>query len=97
MAVLVSVALLPEEGGVCLIVTDLTTQKAYEAMVAAQALERSILEQAMDAIVVCDPDTRVIRASRAALELCGRNPMLLPLRRGFSSRRASAALPISRP
>ena len=41
VAVLVSVALLPEEGGVvCLIVTDLTSQKAHEAMVAAQALER---------------------------------------------------------
>jgi PAS domain S-box-containing protein len=76
--VLVGVALLPEEGGVCLIVTDLTTQKAYEAMVAAQALERSILEQAVDAIVLCDLDGRVIRASRAALELCTRNPLLLP-------------------
>jgi PAS domain S-box-containing protein len=83
VAVLVSVALLPEEGGVCLIVTDLTTQKAYEAMVAAQALERSILEQAMDAIVVCDTDARVIRASQAALVLCGRNPMLLPFADAF--------------
>jgi PAS domain S-box-containing protein len=75
---LVAVALLPEEGGVCLIVTDLTAQKAYEAMVEAQALERSILEQAVDAIVLCDLDGRVIRASRAALELCTRNPLLLP-------------------
>jgi PAS domain S-box-containing protein len=83
VAALVSVALLPEEGGVCLIVTDLTTQKAYEAIVAAQALERSILEQAVDAIVVCDPDGRVIRASRAALALCGRNPMLLPFTHSF--------------
>jgi len=83
VATLVSVALLPEEGGVCLIVTDLTAQKAYEAIVAAQALERSILEQAVDAIVVCDPGGRVIRASRAALELCGRNPMLLPFAQSF--------------
>jgi PAS domain S-box-containing protein len=75
---LVGVALLPEEGGICLIVTDLTTQKAYEAIVAAQALERSILEQAVDAIVLCDLDGRVIRASHAALELCTRNPLLLP-------------------
>jgi PAS domain S-box-containing protein len=75
---LVAVALLPEEGGVCLIVTDLTTQKTYEAMVDAQALERSILEQAVDAIVLCDLDGRVIRASRAALELCRCNPLLLP-------------------
>src|SRR5262249_25058036 len=80
---LVSVALLPEEGGVCLIVTDLTSQKAYEAMAAAQALERSILEQAVDAIVVCDPDGRVVRASRAALDLCTRNPLLLPFVEAF--------------
>ena len=76
---------LPEEGGVCLIVTDLTAQKAYEAMINAQALERSILEQAVDAIVVCDPGGRVIRASRAALELCGRNPFCC-VRRGLSTR-----------
>jgi PAS domain S-box-containing protein len=82
--VLVGVALLPEEGGVCLIVTDLTTQKAYEAMVAAQTLERSILEQAVDAIVLCDLDRRVIRASRAALELCTRNPLLLPFDATFA-------------
>ena len=63
-------------------------------MVAAQALERSILEQAVDAIVVCDPDTRVIRASRAALELCGRNPILLRFGEAFHSA-ASAAHPIS--
>ena len=83
MSTLVAVALLPEEGGVCLIVTDLTRQKAYEAMVAAQALERSILEQAIDAIVLCDLDGRVIRASRAALELCSQNPLLLPFAESF--------------
>jgi PAS domain S-box-containing protein len=83
MSTLVAVALLPEEGGVCLIVTDLTRQKAYEAMVAAQALERSILEQAVDAIVLCDLDGRVIRASRAALELCSQNPLLLPFAESF--------------
>jgi PAS domain S-box-containing protein len=74
--VLVGVALLPEEGGVCLIVTDLTAQKAYEAILAAQALERSILDQAIDAIVLCDSEGRVIRASRAAFDLCGANPLL---------------------
>ena len=76
--------MLPDEGGVCLIVTDLTKQKAYEALVAAQALERSILDQAIDAIVLCDPEGRVLRASRAAFELCGRNPLLLPFQESFS-------------
>jgi PAS domain S-box-containing protein len=83
ISTLVAVALLPEEGGVCLIVTDLTKQKAYEAMVAAQALERSILEQAVDAIVLCDGDGRVVRASRAALELCGQNPLLTQFHETF--------------
>ncbi len=84
VSTLVAVALLPEEGGICLIVTDLTRQKAYEAMVAAQALERSILEQAVDAIVLCDLDGRVIRASRAALELCSQNPLLLSFAESFA-------------
>src|SRR6185436_3961104 len=39
--------------------------------VAAEKLARSILEQAAEAIVVCDADGRVIRASRQAQELCG--------------------------
>jgi len=81
--VLVAVALLPDEGGVCLIVTDLTAQKAYEAIVEAQALERSILDQAVDAIVLCDLQGRVIRASRAAFDLCGRNPLLQPFDDAF--------------
>jgi PAS domain S-box-containing protein len=84
ISTLVAVALLPEEGGVCLIVTDLTKQKTYEAMVAAQTLERSILEQAVDAIVLCDLDGRVIRASRAALELASQNPLLLPFASSFA-------------
>src|SRR5262249_23174085 len=45
-----------EEGaaGLCLMVTDLTEQKRHEALVAAEALTRSVLEQAVDVIVVCD-------------------------------------------
>jgi PAS domain S-box-containing protein len=83
IATLVAVALLPEEGGICLMVTDLTRQKAYETMVAAQALERSILEQAIDAIVLCDAEGRVVRASRAALDLCNHNPLLLSFAQSF--------------
>jgi signal transduction histidine kinase len=75
---LAAVAMLPVDGGVCLIVTDLTPQRAYESVVAAQAFERSILDQALDAILQLDAGGRVIRASRAAFELCGRNPLLLP-------------------
>jgi hypothetical protein len=73
-----------EEGGVCLIVTDLTAQKAYEAMAATQVLERSVLEQAVDAIVLCDAEGRVARASCAGLDLCASNPLPRPFDESFA-------------
>jgi PAS domain S-box-containing protein len=68
--VLLSFSSLRQEGaeGVCLVATDLTEQKE---IVAAEKLARSILEQAAEAIIVCDAHGRVIRASRQAQELCG--------------------------
>src|SRR5690606_10575557 len=66
------------------IVTDLTAQRAYEAIVASHTLERSILEQAADGIVVCDPAGRITRASRAACELCTGNPSLQPFTACFA-------------
>ncbi|MFL5240805.1 MAG: ATP-binding protein [Gemmataceae bacterium] len=62
--------------GLCLMVTDLTEQKRQEALIAAEALARSILEQAVDAIVVCDQSGKIIRASQAANEMAGQNTML---------------------
>ncbi len=56
--------------------TDLTEHKRLEAVVASEALSLSILEQAADAILVCDADGRIVRVSRAAEELCAGNPML---------------------
>jgi PAS domain S-box-containing protein len=88
---LLAVAMLPDEGGVCLIVTDLTAQQAYEAIVAAEALERSILDQAVDAIVLCDPFGRVARASRAAFDLCAGNPLLQPFAQAFRLQSADGA------
>lgn len=67
--------------GFSLMLTDLTEQKKLEAVVASEALSSSILEQAADAILVCDAEGRIVRASRAAEELCAGNPML----RGFDS------------
>lgn len=58
-----------------LIVTDLTGQKQNEALVANERLARSILAQASDAIVVCDPSGWIIRASRAAQRLCHCHPV----------------------
>jgi PAS domain S-box-containing protein len=67
----------------CLVATDLRGQKRSEEIVAAERLARSVLEQAAEAIVVCDRDGRVIRASRAAAELCGRNPLLASFEEAF--------------
>ncbi len=60
--------------GLCLMVTDLSAQKRQEALVASEALASSILEQAVDATVVCDAAGHVIRASRAAHAQCGARP-----------------------
>jgi PAS domain S-box-containing protein len=64
-----------EGGGVCVLITDLTRQKQHEELIAAENLARSMLQQAADAVVVCDPDGIIAFASPAAHELCGRNPL----------------------
>ena len=58
-----------------LMLTDLTDQKRHEAIVMSESLSSSILDQAADAIVVCDETGMVIRASQGVAELCGRNPV----------------------
>src|SRR5512142_1334877 len=76
---------LPVDGGavVCVAVPDLTEQKRREELVAAERLARSILDQAVDGIVVCDEAGIVIRASRVARELCEKNPILRPFATAF--------------
>jgi len=77
-------------GALSLVATDLTAQKRSEEIVAAEKLARSILEQAAEAIVVCDDQGRVVRASQAAHWLCGGNPLLQPFEAAFPLRLASA-------
>ena len=60
----------------CLLVTDLTEQKRNEQLVADERLARSILEHASEALVVCDPQGRILRASGEAHRLRGRNVLL---------------------
>jgi PAS domain S-box-containing protein len=57
----------------CLTATDVTEQKRHEEMIAFDKLARSILEQAVDVIVVCDDSGLIIQASQAAHELSGFN------------------------
>lgn len=63
---------------VCMVITDLTEQKKQEEIVSAGKLAHLILQQAAEAIAVCDNAGRVILASQAFHQLCGRNTSLLP-------------------
>jgi PAS domain S-box-containing protein len=55
----------------CLAITDLTEQKAHQTILAAEQLARSIIDQSTEGIIVCDGESRIIRASAGALDLAG--------------------------
>ena len=71
--VLVSCSARAVEGarGICLIAADVTEQKRNQAILASEALSRAILDQAAEAIVVCDASGTIVRASREAFRLAG--------------------------
>jgi PAS domain S-box-containing protein len=81
--------------GLCLMVTDLSVQKRHEALAASEALARSILEQAVDAIVVCDAAGTIIRVSQGAQRLCGQNPLLRPFAAAFPLCRAPSGFSLA--
>ncbi len=51
------------------IVSDITEQKRSAEMIATQRLTQSVLDQALEGIVACDIEGRVVRANAAALAL----------------------------
>ena len=55
-------------------------------VVAEEQLARSILEQAAEAIIVCDERGGVIRASQAAQRFCEGSPLLRPFAEVFPLR-----------
>ena len=61
------------------VLSDLAERKKTEALLEAERLARSILEQTGEAMLVCDRGGVVVRASRAVTKLAGRNPLLQPL------------------
>jgi len=63
---------------ISLVVTDLTEQKRSEEILAAEKMARSILEQASEAIFVCDRNGLITRASQAAFEMVQENPLFQP-------------------
>ncbi len=69
----VSVTLLDVAGmqTLCLVASDLRTQRRNEAIVKEEQLSRLILDQAGEAIVVIDPQGQIVRASESARSLAG--------------------------
>lgn len=72
-----SVSLIEDENRrrFCLIAADLRHQKRSEEVLAAERFARSVLEQAADAIVVCDDAGRIVRLSDSAREVCPEEPL----------------------
>jgi PAS domain S-box-containing protein len=61
---------------ICAVITDLTEQRHYEAMVKDGELSRSILDQAVESIVVIDARGKILRISESARKLAGRDVLL---------------------
>ena len=57
-----------------IVATDLSERKRNEQILASERLARSILENASEAIVVCDGNGRVMRANHMAIDLCQGDP-----------------------
>ena len=68
-----------------LVITDLSEQRRYEEIVAAEKLSQRILEQAQEAIAVCI-DGCIVRANRALYEICESFPLMQPFDLVFSLR-----------
>jgi PAS domain S-box-containing protein len=80
--------------GLSMVVTDLSEQRRNEEIVTSEKLARSIIEQAGEAIIVCDERGRIIRASLLAHQLCGENPLLKPFDETYQLRVAVTGAPI---
>jgi PAS domain S-box-containing protein len=55
--------------------SDLREEEQSDQILAEEMLARSVLEQAADAIVVCDDQGPITRLSRTAEQLCGCSPL----------------------
>jgi PAS domain S-box-containing protein len=80
------------EPGVSVVVTNLDAQKRNEEMIASERLASAILDQAADAIIVCDTNGIVTRASRAARAIGGDQMLLQHVFTNFPLRGAEGEL-----
>lgn len=87
--VYLALRLLPADGltQTSVVIADLTEQKRYQDIMASEVFATSVLDQAQDAIVVCDQSGQVIRANRAAERLSAVNTILQPFDVAFPLRR----------
>lgn len=78
--VLLAMRVLSEESPrlISAVLADLTEQRRHREIMASATFASSILDQAADAVVVCDTSGRIIRANQAAHRLCGSNSLLQP-------------------
>jgi PAS domain S-box-containing protein len=88
---------LEELEAVCLVVTDLTEQKRNQMLVDSEKLARSIFENATEAIVVCDLEGVVLRASLSARRLCSCSPVGELFSKAFPLRREDQREPLDLP
>lgn len=68
---------------ISVVITDLTEHKHHQQLMASEAFSSMVLDQAMDAVVVCDQAGKVVHANQAAMNLCGNNPYLQPFNSAF--------------
>lgn len=73
---------------ICLVATDISIRKDFESIVAAERLANSILEQALEGIIVCNSEGKVIRSNATAVRMC---PAAVPGARFDSAVRLVAA------
>jgi len=73
-----------EAGGVlAVLVTDLSDQHAHRELIASEELGRSIVDQAVDAMVVCDMHGAIVRCNQAARDLSLGAPLRERFERAF--------------
>jgi PAS domain S-box-containing protein len=68
---------------VCMVVTDLTGQKRNEAMLSEGKLAKLIVNQAAEAIAVCDSEGKIVMCNRILDQLAGRSVLFQPFDEAF--------------
>jgi PAS domain S-box-containing protein len=69
---------------VCMVVTDLTEQKRDQLMLAEGKLAKLIVDQAAEAIAVCDANGTIIMGNRILNELAGQNVLFQDFNQHFT-------------